>query len=145
MKVVLQRCLSSRVEVESKVVGAIERGLTVFVGVEEGDTEAQAEKMARKIVGLRIFDNDEGRFDRSLHDIAGAVLAVSNFTLCGDARKGTRPSFSGAAKPDNANAIFTRFVTLLREQNVVVQTGVFGAEMKVFVENDGPVTMILES
>lgn len=145
MKVVLQRCLSARVEVEGKVVGTIERGLTVFVGVEENDAEAQVEKMARKIVGLRIFDNDEGRFDRSLHDIGGAVLAVSNFTLCGDARKGTRPSFSGAAKPDNANAIFTRFVTLLREQNVVVETGVFGAEMKVLVENDGPVTMILET
>ncbi len=149
MKIVIQRCLAARVEVEGEIVGEIARGLAVFVGVEEGDGEAQAEaqaaKMARKIIGLRIFDNHEGRFDLSLLDVGGQVLAISNFTLCGDARKGTRPSFSGAAKPDSANAIFARFVTLLREQNVVVASGVFGADMKVTIENDGPVTMILQT
>ena len=145
MKIVIQRCLAARVEVEGQIVGEIARGLAVFVGVESGDGEAHVAKMARKIIGLRIFDNDEGRFDLSLLDVGGQVLAISNFTLCGDARKGTRPSFSGAAKPDSANAIFAGFVTLLREQNVVVASGVFGANMKVTVENDGPVTMILQT
>lgn len=145
MKIVIQRCFQARVEVEGEVVGLIARGLTVFVGVENGDDESQAEKMARKIVALRIFDNDEGRFDRSLLDLGGQVLAISNFTLCGETKKGARPNFSGAAKPDAANALFTRFVTLLRAQNIVVESGIFGADMKVWVENDGPVTLILEN
>lgn len=145
MKLVIQRCFQARVEVEGKVVGKIARGLTVFVGVENGDDETQVEKMARKIATLRIFDNDEGRFDRSLLDIDGQVLAISNFTLCGDAKKGARPNFSGAAKPDAAHALFSHFVTLLRAQNVVVASGIFGVDMKVWVENDGPVTMILET
>ncbi len=145
MKIVIQRCRSARVEVEGEVVGQITRGLALFVGIEDSDDESAAAKMARKIVALRIFDNDEGRFDRSVSDVGGALLAISNFTLCGQTQKGARPNFGSAAKPETARALFGRFVTLLREQNVAVECGVFGADMTVFVENDGPVTLVLQS
>lgn len=145
MKAVIQRCLGARVEVEGQVVGQIENGLAIFLGVAEGDDESCAAKLAAKIAGLRIFSDADGRFNLSIKDTDGAALVVSNFTLCGDARKGTRPSFSSAAAPDEANRLYERFVTLLREQQLEVQTGQFAATMRVFVENDGPVTMILEA
>ena len=145
MKAVIQRCTKARVEVEGKVVGEIERGLTVFLGVFDGDEENAAAKMARKIAALRIFDDENGRFDFSLSQSGGGVLAIPNFTLCGDAKKGARPNFSAAAKPEKARPLFETFVTLLRLENVPVETGVFGAHMKVVVENDGPVTLILET
>ena len=145
MKLVLQRCSSARVEVEGQIVGKIGRGWVAFVGVEEGDSEAQARKLAEKVAGLRMFDDDAGRFNLSVRDVSGSVLAVSNFTLCGDTRKGTRPSFSRAASPDGARELFETFVTLLRAWKVPVETGIFGAHMKVSVENDGPVTLILEA
>ncbi len=145
MKIVIQRCQSARVEVEGEVVGQIAQGLAIFVGIEDGDEESELAKMARKIVALRIFDNDEGRFDLSVIDIGGEILAISNFTLCGQTSKGARPNFSGAAKPAFAQPAFEHFVTLLCAHNVAVQTGTFGAHMKVQVENDGPVTMVLET
>lgn len=145
MKIVIQRCLAARVEVEGEIVGQIAQGLAIFVGIEDGDDNRKLAQMARKIVALRIFDNDEGRFDRSLVDIGGAILAISNFTLCGQTQKGARPNFGGAAKPAFAQPAFDYFVTLLRAHNVVVETGTFGAHMKVLVENDGPVTMVLET
>ena len=145
MKIVIQRCTAAHVEVGGETVGEIGPGLALFVGIEEGDDESELAQMARKIVALRIFDNDEGRFDRSLLDIDGAVLAISNFTLCGQTSKGARPNFSSAAKPAFAQSAFDRFVTLLRDANVEVETGSFGAHMKVCVENDGPVTLILET
>lgn len=144
MRAVIQRCHAASVEVEGETVGQIERGLAVFLGVAEGDDEAGAAKMAQKIASLRIFDNDEGKFDRSLLDVGGAALVISNFTLYGDARKGNRPNFSGAARPQSAQEIYERFVTLLKCQGVGVQTGRFAAQMNVRVENDGPVTLILE-
>jgi D-tyrosyl-tRNA(Tyr) deacylase len=145
MKAVLQRCHAARVEVDGEVVGQIEKGLTIFLGVERGDDESCAQKLVGKIIGLRIFDDENGRFNFSVRDVKGAVLVVSNLTLCGDARKGMRPSFSTAAPPAIADALYERFVTLIREQGIEVATGTFSASMRVLVENDGPVTMILET
>lgn len=143
MKIVLQRCHRASVVVEGETIGEIGRGLAVFIGIEDGDDEEAAARLARKIVALRVFDNAQGRFDLSVRDIGASVLAIPNFTLCGDARKGTRPDFSSSAPSEEALALFNRFVTLLREQNIVVGTGRFGAHMDVQVENDGPVTLIL--
>ena len=145
MRAVIQRCHHARVEVEGETVGEIGNGLVVFLGVAAGDDESCAQKLAAKIIGLRVFDDEDGKFNFSVKDVKGGVLVVSNFTLCGDARKGTRPSFSDAAKPKIANALYERFVTLIRDQGIEVATGKFGAAMKVTVENDGPVTMILEA
>lgn len=144
MKAVIQRCNQARVEVDGEVVGQIGQGLAIFLGVAEGDDEACAARLAQKIAGLRIFDNAEGRFDLSVRDVHGKALVISNFTLCGDARKGTRPNFSGAAAPETARALFDRFVTLLGETGVPTQTGRFAAHMTVHVESDGPVTMVLD-
>lgn len=144
MKAVIQRCRNARVEVDRKVVGEIENGLTIFLGVFEGDEDNMAAKLAEKIAKLRIFDDENGRFEYSLLQKGGSALVIPNFTLCGDAKKGARPDFSAAAQPDAARALFERFVTLLRLENVPVETGIFGADMKVVVENDGPVTLILE-
>jgi len=145
MKAVVQRCLSARVEVESQVVGSIGQGFTVFLGVAQGDDTACAVKLAAKIAALRIFSDAEGRFNLSLRDVQGSALVISNFTLCGDARKGNRPSFTGAASPSEANHLYESFAKLLSEQGVPVARGVFGADMRVHVENDGPVTLILEA
>jgi D-tyrosyl-tRNA(Tyr) deacylase len=144
MKIVLQRCLSARVEVEKQVVGEIEHGFVAFVGVAVDDTPQQIAKAASKIVGLRVFDDPDGNFNLALKDVGGKVLLISNFTLCGDARKGNRPSFMAAARPEVANPLFESLATLLGAQGVEVQKGIFGADMRVFVENDGPVTLILE-
>jgi D-tyrosyl-tRNA(Tyr) deacylase len=126
-------------------VGQIGPGLAIFLGVAKGDDFQAAEKLARKIAGLRIFNDDEGKFNRSLLDVGGGALVISNFTLYGDSRKGTRPNFTQAAPPDEANQLYESFVTLLRGLNVPVETGVFAAMMNVTVENDGPVTIILEA
>jgi D-tyrosyl-tRNA(Tyr) deacylase len=144
MKVVLQRCLSARVEVEGQIVGQIERGFVAFVGVTGEDTEANATKVAQKIAAIRIFNDEDGRFNLGLKDVGGKVLLISNFTLCGDARKGNRPSFMAAALPEIANQLFESVATLLASQGIAVQKGVFGADMRVFVENDGPVTLFLD-
>ena len=145
MKAVIQRCSKAKVEVEDKVVGQIGPGLAIFLGVAKGDDQNAAEKLARKIAGLRVFNDEDGKFNRSLLDISGSALVISNFTLYGDAKKGTRPNFMEAAAPDEANRLYEAFVTLLRHQKVPVETGIFAASMKVFVENDGPVTIILEA
>ena len=144
MKLVIQRAHSSHVEVASEIVGQIERGLVVFVGVTNDDTEDNARKCAAKIAALRVFDDEDGRFNLNLEQVGGAVLLVSNFTLCGELKKGARPTFTGAARPDEANRLFERLATLLREAGVPTQTGRFGAEMRVVVENDGPFTLALE-
>ncbi len=144
MRAVIQRCTAARVEVDGEVVGNIGPGLAIFLGVGPEDDEAVAAKLARKVASLRIFDNEEGKFDRSLQDVKGAALVISNFTLYGDARKGTRPNFGGAARPEKAQALYECFVTLLQEQDVDVQTGTFAAAMKVCVDNDGPVTLVLD-
>ena len=143
MKIVLQRCTRANVRVENEIVGQIARGLVLFVAIERDDNLEKAAQLARKIVALRIFDNEAGKFDRSVRDVGGAILAISNFTLCGATKKGTRPDFGSAAAPNEARELMQGFVTLLQEQGVETQCGRFGAHMEVDVQNDGPVTMIL--
>lgn len=144
MRVVIQRVTKAAVRVDEKIVGAIGPGLVVLLGIREGDAEAQAEWLAHKIAGLRIFADDHGKFNRSLLDIEGAALVVSQFTLYGDAQKGLRPSFSDAARPEVAEPLVDRFVAYLRAEGVRVETGIFGAMMLVEIHNDGPVTIILD-
>jgi len=126
------------------VVGAIQRGLAILVGIRTGDTEAEAQWMASKIATLRIFDDDESKLNRSVLDVGGSALVVSQFTLYGDARKGRRPSYTEAAPPDMAEPLIRRFIELLEAEGVPVQTGVFRAHMLVEIHNDGPVTILLE-
>ncbi|MFW6058804.1 MAG: D-aminoacyl-tRNA deacylase [Phycisphaeraceae bacterium] len=146
MRAVLQRVSEGSVTVAGEIVGAIGRGYVVLLGVGEGDTEAEADKLAEKIVNLRLFANDEGRFDRSLLDVGGGVLVVSQFTLYGDARKGRRPNFSRAAPPEVAAPLCDHFARKLGELGAArVATGRFGAMMDVRIHNDGPVTLWLDS
>ena len=144
MRAVVQRASRASVTVEERVVGAIEQGLMILVGVRVGDTEAEAQWMASKIATLRIFDDDDGKLNRSVLDVKGSALIVSQFTLYGDARKGRRPSYDQAASPDRAEPLILRFVELLEAQGVPVQTGIFRAHMLVEIHNDGPVTIMLE-
>ena len=144
MKAVVQRVTRAQVEVGGEVVGSVGIGFCVFVGVGSDDTRTNAEKMAHKIGAMRVFSDDEGKFNLSLSDVKGGILLVSNFTLFGDARKGNRPFFGDAARPEVAQELFEYLATLLRAQGIATQTGVFGAAMKVQLENDGPVTLILE-
>jgi D-tyrosyl-tRNA(Tyr) deacylase len=145
MRVVIQRVTRASVRVESRVAGEIGAGLLVLLGVAEDDGDAEAERLAGKVARLRIFENDDGRFDRSLLDTGGAVLAVSQFTLIADTAKGNRPSFAAAAEPGEAERLYERFCTALRDLGVEVQTGVFGARMEVELVNEGPVTIVLDT
>ena len=145
MKIVLQRVTEARVDVDGQTVGRIGRGLCLLVGIEKGDTEADAESLARKCVELRIFPDDAGKMNLSLVDTAGEVLAVSQFTLAGSVRKGRRPSFDNAEDPARAAELFDRFVGVLEALGITVETGVFQAVMEVHILNDGPVTFVLES
>ena len=145
MRAVVQRVLRSSVEVEGSMVGSIEKGLMVLLGVSEKDTEEDAAYMADKILNLRVFDDEEGKMNYSLLDVKGELLLVSQFTLYGDCRKGRRPNYMAAAKPDKADALYQQLVQLCRAQNVKTETGVFQADMKVDILNDGPVTLIIDS
>jgi D-aminoacyl-tRNA deacylase len=145
MRIVLQRVLEASVETEGRVAGRIGRGICLLVGVEKGDTEAEAGRMAAKAVDLRIFPDEAGKMNLSLADVGGEVLAVSQFTLAGSVRKGRRPSFDGAEEPGRAEALFVRFVEAVRGRGIGVATGVFQAAMTVRIVNDGPVTFVLES
>jgi D-tyrosyl-tRNA(Tyr) deacylase len=133
------------VRVDSESVGRVAPGLVVLVGVAQGDTAADAERLAAKVAKLRIFAGDTGKFDRSLLDIGGAALLVSQFTLIADTRKGNRPSFAEAAPPEEAEALYGRFCDALASNGVPVERGVFGAMMEVELVNDGPVTIVLET
>jgi len=144
MRAVVQRVSKASVSVDGEVVGSIGRGLVVLIGVTQGDGEAEARFLAGKVANLRIFADDEGKFNRSAVDVNGEALVVSQFTLYADARKGRRPSFVRAAPPELAEPLIARFVSLLEENNLHVETGVFGAMMMVELHNDGPVTIILE-
>lgn len=144
MRAVVQRVVSARVVVGDDIVGEIGRGLCVLLGVARDDGEEEAERLAGRIARLRIFENDEGRFDRSVLDVGGDALVVSQFTLIADTAKGNRPSFTDAAPPEQAEALYERFCATLRELEVPVQTGVFGARMEVSLVNDGPVTIVLD-
>ncbi len=145
MKALLQRVTRASVSVASEVVGRIGRGLVVFVGVASGDTEKDAQYLAQKTVSLRIFSDEEGRFNLSALDIKGELLVVSQFTLLADTRKGRRPSFIEAAPPAQAEEIFERFVEQARATGLRVETGRFQQYMQVEIHNDGPVTILLDS
>ncbi len=141
----MQRVLSAQVHVEEELIGAIGPGLLVFLGVEKSDTENEAIYLANRTAHLRVFSDDAGRFNRSLKDELGSVLVVSQFTLMADTRRGHRPSFTDAAPPEVAAPLVDRYADALRVEGVEVATGRFGAHMRVFLENDGPVTLLLES
>ena len=145
MRVLIQRVSKSSVAVAGRVVGQIEQGLLLLVGIQRDDDEKALRFCAEKCAYLRIFADDEGKMNRSLLDIGGAALAISQFTLYGDCRKGRRPGFDQAARPEVAAPLYERFVALLRELGPKVECGVFGADMQVEIHNDGPVTFIIES
>ncbi len=144
MRVLLQRVSRASVVVEGSIVSAIGQGLVALVGVGHGDSDEQAAWLAKKIAGLRIFEDAEGKFNLSVQDVGGEVLIVSQFTLHADARKGRRPSFVGAAPPEVAEPLVERFAEMLRAEGVPAKMGVFGARMLVEIHNNGPVTIWLE-
>jgi D-tyrosyl-tRNA(Tyr) deacylase len=144
MRALVQRVGKASVSIDGETVGQIGRGLVVLVGVTHGDTQEQAEWLARKVAGLRIFEDSAGKMNAGLLDVDGAALVVSQFTLYADARKGRRPSFTDAAPPEVAEPLVEHFAQALRDQGVPVETGVFQAHMLVEIHNDGPVTIILE-
>jgi D-aminoacyl-tRNA deacylase len=145
MRAVVQRVLRARVTVESRTAGQIERGLVVLLGVGSGDSEGDAQYLAEKIAGLRIFEDEAGKMNRSVSDTGGAVLAVSQFTLYGDTRRGKRPSFDAAARPEAARKLYEYFVECVRELGLRCETGQFQAAMQLELVNDGPVTILLDS
>lgn len=145
MRAVLQRVTEASVTVEGRIVGAIATGLLVLVGVEQSDTEDDARYLAEKIPNLRIFNDAEGKFNRAIEDVGGQILLVSQFTLHGDCRKGRRPSFIDAARPEQAEPLYLRLAELLRARGLVVAQGIFGAHMDVRLLNDGPVTLLIDS
>jgi D-tyrosyl-tRNA(Tyr) deacylase len=144
MRIVLQRVKRASVKVDESVVGAIQRGILLLLAIHRDDTKEQAEFLAHQCVELRIFPDREGKMNLSLEDIRGAALVVSQFTLYGDSRKGRRPSFSEAAHPEMATAIYDFFIQILRQRITPVEQGMFGASMEVELVNEGPVTLILE-
>ena len=144
MRAVCQRVSRARVTVAGDVVAEIESGLVILLGVARGDIDADAERLAGKVARLRIFEDDSGKFDRSVLDARGAALVVSQFTLIADTRKGNRPSFTQAAPPEEAVARYERFCEALAAEDVRVERGVFGARMSVGLVNDGPVTIVLD-
>lgn len=144
MKVVVQRVSGAEVKVDDKVVGSIGRGYLVLLGVGNGDTREDADRIAAKLINLRIFPDENDKINLSLADVDGELLVVSQFTLYADCRKGNRPNFINAAKPDEAEALYEYFLKILREKVSSVECGVFGADMKVSLVNDGPFTIILE-
>ena len=146
MRAVIQRVLHSSVLVDGKTVGEIDQGLNILLGVVENDTEAEADILASKISKMRIFEDENEKMNLSINDIGGSALVISQFTLCADCRKGNRPSFSQSAPPDRARALYEYFTQKLRENGIKkVETGIFAADMQVYIQNDGPVTIILDS
>jgi D-aminoacyl-tRNA deacylase len=144
VRAVVQRVSEASVSVAERVVAACGRGLLVLLGVAAEDDDEVASRLASKVARLRIFENDSGRFDLSLRDVGGEALVISQFTLIADTRKGNRPSFTGAAHPEHAEALYERFCAELRAEGIRVQTGVFGATMEVSLVNDGPVTIVVD-
>ncbi len=145
MRAVVQRVREAKVSVNGKIVGEIEKGLLVFLGVGRGDSEEDADYLAAKIPQLRVFEDEEGKFDLSLGEVGGGILVVSQFTLLGDCRKGRRPSFTEAADPQRARELYQHFIARVEESGVSVDTGEFQAMMEVELINDGPVTILLDS
>lgn len=145
MRFVIQRVTKASVKVEGNVTGAIDKGFLVFIGVEEADNKEIADKMIKKLIGMRIFDDENGKTNLSLSDVGGSLLLVSQFTLYADCKKGNRPSFTRAGNPTMANEMYEYIINQCKNQNINVQVGVFGADMKVELLNDGPFTVILDS
>ena len=145
MRAVIQRVSQAKVEVEGEVIGQVGRGLLVYLGVGKGDSDNDAGFMAEKLANLRIFADDAGKMNRSVIDVGGAVLLVSNFTLHGDCRKGRRPGFDAAAEPELAEALYEKVADRIAQQGVPVEKGSFGAYMQVTSQNDGPVTFLLDT
>lgn len=145
MRAVVQRVDRAKVTVDGNIAGEIGKGLMVLVGVVEGDTEKDAQYLADKVTGLRIFEDEAGKMNLSIKDIGGEILSISQFTLYGDCRKGKRPSFDKAAKPETAIVLYEKFNELCRQQDIKVETGIFGAHMLVELVNNGPVTILLDS
>lgn len=144
MRALIQRVSRASVTVDGRIVGKIGRGFVVLLGITHADGRAEAEWVAAKIAGLRVFEDDAGKMNLSIADVGGELLVVSQFTLYGDARKGRRPSFTDAAAPERAEPLVDYFVEVLRDGGFTVATGVFGAHMNVEIQNDGPVTMLIE-
>ncbi|HOF69281.1 MAG TPA: D-aminoacyl-tRNA deacylase [Ruminococcus sp.] len=144
MRVVVQRVINASVEVDGQICGSIKKGLLVFIGVGDGDSENDCKRLADKIINLRIFSDENDKINLSLKDVNGELLIVSQFTLYADCKKGNRPNFTQAAKPDIANALYEFFVDYCKNLVPVVETGIFGANMKVKLLNDGPFTIVLE-
>lgn len=145
MRAVVQRVKSANVKVNDNIIGSIGQGILLFLGVEETDQETDLEYMCEKIPNLRIFEDENGKMNKSLLDVEGSILVISQFTLLGDARKGRRPSFTDAAKPEKAIPMYEKFIACMKEKNITTQSGEFGAEMEVELINDGPVTILLDS
>ncbi|OYP30397.1 MULTISPECIES: D-aminoacyl-tRNA deacylase [Rhodopirellula] len=144
MRVVLQRVTEASVKVDGAIVGQIQHGFMALVGIGQGDNESVVQWMADKTAQLRVFEDEAGKMNRSIIESGGAVLAISQFTLYGDCRKGRRPAFTDAAAPDVANELYQRYVAMVRQHGIEVETGIFAADMKVSLVNDGPVTILLE-
>lgn len=146
MRVVIQRCSRAQVRINNKVVGAIDRGFLLLVGITDGDSTAEADLLVKKVAQMRVFEDSEGKMNLGLNEVNGAILSISQFTLYADCKKGNRPSFIRAARPETASPLYDYFNQRLREQyGLHVETGCFGADMKVDFINDGPVTIILDS
>lgn len=145
MKAVIQRVLNANLKVENKLISEINKGFVIFLGVGEGDEVVDLEKLANKICKLRIFEDQNGKMNFSIKDVCGEILLVSQFTLFAECKHGNRPSFISAEKPDRANELYIKMQERLSQEGIAVKTGVFGADMKISVLNDGPVTIILDS
>lgn len=145
MRAVVQKVTSSYVGVEGKIIGKINAGINVLIGITQGDTYEDIKYIRDKIVNLRIFEDESGKMNKSLKDVNGELLIVSQFTLYGDCRKGRRPNFMNALKGDEAEILYDKFVIACKEEIEIVQTGMFGANMKVSIQNDGPVTILIDS
>jgi len=145
MRALIQRCLSAKVVIEDRVNGEIGPGMVIFFGVTHSDVPADADYVAEKCAALRIYEDDQGKMNRSLLDTGGAALVISQFTLYGDTSAGRRPSFTEAARPETAIPLYERFLERMRALGVPVETGIFGADMKVHLINDGPATFLVES
>lgn len=145
MRLIVQRSLASNVTVDNKIVGSIDKGLVVLVGFKQDDTENDIDALIKKLINLRIFEDNNGKMNLSLLDIGGSILSISQFTLYASTKKGNRPSFIDAMEYKKAEQFYNKWNEKLKEQNIKIETGVFGADMKVSICNDGPVTIILES
>lgn len=144
MKAVIQRVSSAQVEIDNKINGKIDTGLMVLLGIKEDDDEKIIDWMINKILNLRIFGDDSGKMNLSVKDVSGGILIISNFTLYGNAKKGFRPSYTDAAKPEKAEELYNIFIEKISREEINIQTGIFGASMNVTLVNDGPVTIIVE-